>query len=201
MPHAARSRRRPFAGTRASLTMAALACALSAPVLAQPEPGPWQAVVSRQVHLRAGPGPGYPIVAVLIPGTPVEVRGCLPNFAWCDVGVDTRRGWVHGTYLEAYARGDHARLPDIGTVLGIAIIGFALHEYWHDHYRGRPWYGQRERWAPPPPPRPPGHAAPGPGRGPGQPPGQAPRPGHSPGQGPGKGPERGPGPGPQPPRP
>lgn len=140
--------------------LAASAFALCGPAAAQPESGPWQAVVSRQVHLRAGPGPTYPIVAVLIPGTPVEVRGCLPRYAWCDVEVDVRRGWVHGSYLEAYARGDHTRLPDVGAMLGIAIIGFALHEYWQDHYRSRPFYGQRDRWAPPPPP---------PGKGPGLP--------------------------------
>lgn len=135
------------------LAAAAISAALAGTATAQPEPGPWQAVVSRQVHLRAGPGPSYPVVAVLIPGTPVEVLGCLPNYAWCDVEVDVRRGWVHGVYLEAYARDDHSRLPDVGALLGIAIIGFALHEYWHDHYRERPFYGQRDRWAPPPPPR------------------------------------------------
>lgn len=76
----------------AGLAAAAIAAALAGTATAQPEPGPWQAVVSRQVHLRAGPGPSYPVVAVLIPGTPVEVRGCLPNYAWCDVEVDVRRG-------------------------------------------------------------------------------------------------------------
>ena len=140
-------------------TAAALAAALAGPVAAQPEAGPWQAVVSRQLHLRAGPGPTYPIVAVLVPGTPVEVKGCLASYAWCDVEVDVRRGWVHGNYLEVYAREDHTRLPDVGALLGIAIIGFALHEYWRDHYRGRPFYGQRDRWAPPP-------RRPGPGKGP-----------------------------------
>lgn len=161
------------------LAAAATAAALAGTAAAQPAPGPWQAVVSRQVHLRAGPGPTYPVVAVLIPGTPVEVRGCLPQYAWCDVEVDVRRGWVHGVYLEAYVRDDHARVPDVGALLGIAIIGFALHEYWHDHYRERPFYGQRDRWVPlPRPPRPPGQAVPGPGRewrpkpGPGRPPGK-----------------------------
>jgi uncharacterized protein YraI len=157
---------------RGRLAAAAIAVALAGTAVAQPQPGPWQAVVSRQVHLRAGPSPSYPIVAVLIPGTPVEVWGCLPNYAWCDVAVDVRRGWVHGVYLEAYARDDHARLPDAGALLGIAIIGFALHEYWHDHYRERPFYGQRDRWKPPP-------APPAPGRGVG--------PGHGKGPGPGKG--------------
>jgi uncharacterized protein YraI len=157
---------------RGRLAAAAIAVALAGTATAQPQPGPWQAVVSRQVHLRAGPSPSYPIVAVLIPGTPVEVWGCLPNYAWCDVAVDVRRGWVHGVYLEAYARDDHAHLPDAGALLGIAIIGFALHEYWHDHYRERPFYGQRDRWKPPP-------APPAPGRGVG--------PGHGKGPGPGKG--------------
>lgn len=177
------------------LAAAAIAATLTGPVTAQPEYGPWQAVVSRQVHLRAGPGPTYPIVAVLIPGTSVEVRGCLPNYAWCDVEVDVRRGWVHGPYLEAYARDDHTRLPEVGAILGIAIIGFALHEYWHDHYRERPFYGQRDRWAPPPrpQPRPPGHDAPGPGRGIGPAPGTVPGPGRGPGKGSGSGHARKPG--------
>ena len=103
MPHLpsrpARRPRTPQAPLRAAVAAAAtaaLAATLAGPAVAQPESGPWQAVVSRQVHLRAGPGPTYPIVAVLIPGTPVEVRGCLPQYAWCDVEVDVRRGWVHG---------------------------------------------------------------------------------------------------------
>ena len=61
------------------LAAAAIAAALAGTATAQPEPGPWQAVVSRQVHLRAGPGPSYPVVAVLIPGTPVEVRAACPT--------------------------------------------------------------------------------------------------------------------------
>lgn len=190
----ARSTVRNPARLAAAALAATLACALAGPAAARQEAGPWPAVVARQVHLRAGPGAGYPIVAVLLPGTPVDVRGCLPHYAWCDVELDVRRGWVHGTYLEAYARDDHARLPDVGALLGITIIGFALHEYWHDHYRGRPFYGQRDRWAPPPPPppRPPrrvGPAPPGHGHGPG--PGPGPSPGPSPGKGPGKGPPPG----------
>jgi uncharacterized protein YraI len=185
------------------LAAAAIAATQAGPVAAQPGSGPWQAVVSRQMHLRAGPGPTYPIVAVLMPGTPVEVRGCLPGYAWCDVEVDVRRGWVHGPYLQAYVGYDYARVPDVGTLLGIAIIGFALDQYWHDHYRGRPFYGQRDRWAPPPPPpRPPGHTAPPPWRGIGPAPGpgrgQGRGPDKGPDKGPNKGPERGRGPGPQP---
>jgi uncharacterized protein YraI len=170
------------------LASVAAVLAMSSPAYAQPDT--WSAVVSRQAHLRAGPGPSYPVVAVLIPGTPVEVRGCLPSYSWCDVEVDVRRGWMHAQNLEAYSGGDHVRLPDAAALLGIAIIGFALHEYWADHYRSRPWYGQRERWArppapPPSPPRagPPPKPAPGagPGRGHeprpgGQPPGSPPRP-------------------------
>ena len=159
MPRLSVLHARPLAATALA---AALASAL-APAAAQPQPGPWHAVVSRQVHLRAGPGPDYPILAVLIPGTAVEVRGCLPSYAWCDVEADARRGWVHGSTLEAWAGDDHTRLPDVGALLGIAIIGFAWSEYWHDHYRGRPFYGQRDRWAPPPAkPRPPAPTLPHP---------------------------------------
>lgn len=181
------------------LRLAAVTAVLAMSVPAHAQPDAWSAVVSRQAHLRAGPGPAYPVVAVLLPGTSVEVRGCLPSYSWCDVEVDLRRGWMHAENLAAYSSGDHVRLPDAAALLGIAIIGFALHEYWADHYRSRPWYGQRERWARPPapphappspprggpPPKPSPGAAPGPrpGAGPGPRPGQPPgSPGHPPGR-------------------
>ncbi|MEN9417537.1 MAG: hypothetical protein RI988_1157 [Pseudomonadota bacterium] len=175
--------------------LAAVAAALVVSIPARADPEAWPAVVSRQAHLRAGPGPTYPVVAVLVPGTPVEVRGCLPNYSWCDVAADVRRGWMHAVNLEAYSGGDHVRLPDAAALLGIAIIGFALHEYWADHYRSRPWYGQREQWSrPPAPPRagPPPRQGPGPGAGPGKGPGSRSggppglRPGGPPGQPPGR---------------
>jgi uncharacterized protein YraI len=190
------------------MRLAAVTAVLALSSLAHAEPDTWSAVVSRQAHLRAGPGPTYPVVAVLSPGTAVEVRGCLPSYSWCDVEADVRRGWMHAENLAAYSRGDHVRLPDAAALLGIAIIGFALHEYWADHYRSRPWYGQRERWArpPAPPPSPPRagrppkpEPGPGPGAGPGAAPGRRTGPGPGPGSGHEPRPGQPPGPAPRPP--
>ncbi|WP_188914659.1 SH3 domain-containing protein [Salinarimonas ramus] len=50
-----------------------------------------------QLNLRAGPGVGSPVVAVMPPGEVVELRGCQGT--WCFVVYRGRLGWASGRYL------------------------------------------------------------------------------------------------------
>ena len=130
--------------------------------------------VNTNVNLRAGPSTGYPVVAVLQAGTPLEIFGCLDEYTWCDVNWRGYRGWVASRYLDYDYRGRRVVVEEYAPRIGVPVIGFQFNDYWGRYYRGRSWYSNNDRWGPPPPRRggwnggpPPG----GPGWGGGPPPG------------------------------
>ncbi|ESW60203.1 MAG: hypothetical protein Q27BPR15_13285 [Rhodobacter sp. CACIA14H1] len=51
------------------------------------------------LNLRAGPGPGYPILTVIPAQAPVTLRGCLAQQSWCQVDYGGQQGWASGDYL------------------------------------------------------------------------------------------------------
>lgn len=128
----------------------ALACAAQAQQMAS---------TMKTVHLRAGPGLDYPVVAILAPGTPVSVYGCLPQYTWCDVLAGPERGWVYAGNLSYAYDGRTVILPGIAAAIGIGIAGFAIDDYWGHYYTDRPWWPERRRWYRPPH-APPGHRNP-----------------------------------------
>jgi len=126
-----------------------LAALVAVPALAQGA----AALTARPAHLRAGPARDYPVVAVLPPQFPVAVQGCLSDYSWCDVVAGASRGWLYAGNISYAYRGGYAPLVEIAPAVGIGIVGFALGDYWSDHYRGRPWFRDRDHWAqrgPPP---------------------------------------------------
>ena len=70
------------------IAMALLCGTLLIPVSASAEQG----FASTSVNLRAGPGTGYPVIAVIPGGARVNIVGCLSNYAWCDVAWGRNRG-------------------------------------------------------------------------------------------------------------
>ena len=174
-----------------------------------------EAYTAKTVHLRAGPGLDYPVVAILPPGLQLWVQGCVSDYSWCDVVIGSERGWVYAGNIQSYYDGASGYVPlwPYGAWFGIAVYPFVINDYWGRYYYNRPWYPQRHRWAdhrpparihPPPqarPPAKPGYVAPapqphGPGRAPQQPhaPGGMPTQPHAPGAVPGQ--PRAPGTGP-----
>ena len=105
------------------------------------------------VNLRAGPSTGYPVVAVLEAGTPLEIFGCLDEYTWCDVDWRGYRGWVASRYLDYDYRGRRVVVEDYAPRIGVPVIGFEFNDYWGRYYRGRSWYSNNDRWGPPPPRR------------------------------------------------
>ncbi|MFP3640744.1 MULTISPECIES: SH3 domain-containing protein [Paraburkholderia] len=116
-----------------------------------------QAYTNQPVYLYAGPAQDYPVVAQLPAGQPVAVYGCVSGYTWCDVAIAQARGWVYGGYLTYPYQGSNVPIMTYGTAIGLPLITFSIGSYWDHYYRGRPWYGDRGRWAnhPPPPHRPP----------------------------------------------
>jgi uncharacterized protein YraI len=104
------------------------------------------AFTSKDVNQRAGPARDYPVVAVLPPGFQVLVQGCLPNYTWCDVLAGASRGWIYAGNITYSYQGAPVPLLNYGAVIGIGVFGFVLNDYWHDYYRDRPWYPDRNRW-------------------------------------------------------
>jgi uncharacterized protein YraI len=165
---------------------AALVLGLSGPASAAP------GFATGAVNLRAGPGTNYPQVLVVPAGAPVEIFGCVEGWNWCDVAFGEVRGWVSGNYLQYAYEGRRVPLPDYAPRVGVPIITFSFGDYWGSHYRGRPWYADRDRWGGPP-----SHRGPPPRAGfrePPRPDWRGPEDWRGPGRGPpeGRGPGRGP---------
>jgi uncharacterized protein YraI len=94
------------------------------------------------VNLRAGPSTAYPVVSTLRAGDPVEIYGCLSGYSWCDVNWNGYRGWVSSNYLQTVYQSRRVRLVERPP----AVISFSFGSYWDDHYRGRSFYRDRDRY-------------------------------------------------------
>ncbi|HXU52073.1 MAG TPA: SH3 domain-containing protein [Casimicrobiaceae bacterium] len=142
------------------------------------QPGQY-AYTTRDVNMRAGPDPSYPLVARLPAGVNLAVGGCLQSYTWCDVYTNDVRGWVYASYLAYPYQSSEVPIYSFGPALGLPIISFSIGSYWDNYYRGRPFYSNRNYWygrpyrappprfhsdwrapSPPPPHRPPGYRPP-----------------------------------------
>ena len=119
------------------------AALLLAPTAALAAPG----IVTVSTGLRAGPGPGFPLVDRIPGGSRVNVHGCLKGNAWCDVTWSDDRGWVSSQYLEYLYRNKYVYLPDYVDVIDVPVVPFVLSSYWSSYYSGRPWYQRRAYWS------------------------------------------------------
>lgn len=99
------------------------------------------------VSLRTGPDAGYPRVAALRAGTPLQVHGCINDWSWCDVAIGYDCGWVSAGYLDYVDRGRRIAVNRYGASIGLSILHFVFNAYWDNHYRNRAWYAQRRQWA------------------------------------------------------
>jgi uncharacterized protein YraI len=105
--------------------------------------------VTTDVNERAGPGISYPVVTVIPAGAEITIFGCLTEVAWCDILFAGTRGWVQGSYLQAYYESHMVPLVAYAPRLAIPIVTFNIFVYWHDYYRYRPFYRERARYARP----------------------------------------------------
>ncbi|CUT09749.1 hypothetical protein BF49_0829 [Bradyrhizobium sp.] len=119
-----------------------LAALLLAPTAAMAAPG----MVTVSTGLRAGPGPGFPLVDRIPEGARVDIHGCLRGNAWCDVSFSDDRGWVSSQYLEYLYRHHYVYLPDYVDEIDVPIVPFVLTSYWSSYYQGRPWYRRHAHW-------------------------------------------------------
>ena len=107
----------------------------------------YQAYIAAGGSLQAGPAFDYPSVATISDGEPVEVFGCVEGYDWCDVSFHGYRGWFDGRHLLYSYEAQRVPLVDFGQQIGVPVVTFALDDYWGNHYRGQPFFRDRDRWA------------------------------------------------------
>jgi uncharacterized protein YraI len=125
------------------LASAVLALSMTGALAAEAAPG----FTTANVNHRTGPDTDFPSMGVIPEGEPVDIRGCLRDESWCDAIAGGNRGWVFSEYLAFSYRGQYTPLPDVGlSVARIPIVTFLANNYWRQHYVGRSWYTERDRW-------------------------------------------------------
>ncbi len=125
------------------MTWLAVALLLSAASLsAQAQNG----YVTVNLNMRAAPDIDYPLITTIRAGSAVSVRGCIDDYAWCDVIAYGERGWVSGDYIEYEYQNRRVPLYGYGVQIGIPIISFVIGDYWGSHYNHRSFYRDRARW-------------------------------------------------------
>jgi len=114
------------------------------------------------VTLQAGPATDYPAVGTFGADTPVTLYGCLDGYNWCDVSYQDARGWVDGQALAYPYQDQRVPIAVYGPELSLPVVSFTFGSYWDEHYHGRPFFAERERFEHHAPPPPPPHRAPPP---------------------------------------
>lgn len=123
------------------LTLAA-AAALALPASASAAEG----YARSSGSLRAGAGTDYPRVASVNAGEGMQVYGCTRSYRWCDVSVGGDRGWFAGSNIEYVNDGRRVRLAPGAAIVGLAIVGFSMSNYWGSYYSDRPFYRENRWW-------------------------------------------------------
>jgi uncharacterized protein YraI len=129
---------------------AALAAALAFPTLVHAQEV--AAVTTVDLNLRAGPGPHYPIVALIPTDAEVTLHGCLANLTWCDVGLDDgKRGWAFAYYLKSPIAGGPPVNPAQAVSLAEMtppppVVTFDGQTYWAANYANEPFFADRDRY-------------------------------------------------------
>jgi uncharacterized protein YraI len=114
----------------------------AAPSIAQAAQG----FVVDQTDLRAGPDGQFPSVDMLPAGAQVEVFGCLSGNIWCDIGFQQDRGWVSGEDLEILYQSQRVKVVQLQVEV-VPVETFQVTTYWDEHYRNRPFFRDRDRYA------------------------------------------------------
>lgn len=87
------------------------------------------------VHMRAGPGTNYPVVATLPQDATIEVYGCQSGYDWCDISWNAARGWISSSYILTVNNGRRVVLtPNVAVASGRKAVVCCLAR---DHGRNK----------------------------------------------------------------
>jgi uncharacterized protein YraI len=106
-----------------------------------------QGFIVSNTTLKAGPDEQFPDVDNVGAGAEVMVNGCLSGYTWCDVSFQQDRGWISGQDLELLYQNRRVKVVEITTLDVVPVETFQVGVYWDEHYRDRPFYRDRDRFA------------------------------------------------------
>jgi uncharacterized protein YraI len=103
------------------------------------------AVVLSKINLRSGPGPAFATVAVLPPGTKLDVQKCTDD--WCRVSFGRQTGYTGRALLklgsESYAAAPHAAPADAKSAAVEPQVWQWNDSEWRDrHWRALEWHNR-----------------------------------------------------------
>jgi uncharacterized protein YraI len=106
------------------------------------------AVVQSKLNLRSGPGPAFAILAVLPPGTRLDVQKCTDD--WCRVSVGRQTGYTSRTLLklgsESYAAAPPVAPPVPKPTSADVRVWQWNNSEWRDrHWRALEWHNRQIR--------------------------------------------------------
>lgn len=105
------------------------------------------AYATTNLHLRAGPHSGLPIVATLRRHERVELLGCVNGYQWCEVRTNyDEYGWVSSYYLRTIVGRNSYTIIDSDGSSHTRIIIYRPRDYWDRHYRNKSFYRDRDKW-------------------------------------------------------
>jgi uncharacterized protein YraI len=101
------------------------------------------AYAAKTSSVHTGPDREYPIVTWVRRGASVDVLGCLPNRAWCEVDVHRVRGWMFAPRLEFVYAQRRLPVPEYYGYFAAPIISFDFNFRDDDRHHRR--HGHRHR--------------------------------------------------------
>lgn len=125
--------------------LAAAAVVLTVAAAPKAEAAYYDGVATTNLNVRAGPGK-YPIIGKISRGTPLNVRGCVQGYKWCDVSTRGFRGWVAGQHIGANYRSRHDTVSVLGNLLGLNVVTYDERTYWGNNYYDRDFYRTKYGW-------------------------------------------------------
>ncbi|MCQ8239555.1 SH3 domain-containing protein [Rhizosaccharibacter radicis] len=86
-----------------------------------------EARLSAAALLRAGPDEGFPWIARLPAGAPVEIGSCTEGWRWCDVMAKQHHGWLPGDQLLGSFGGGERSVSDAAAASTVPVRPFKPH--------------------------------------------------------------------------
>lgn len=104
------------------------------------------AVVDSKLNLRAGPGPAFGIIAVVPPGTKLDVQSCGED--WCRVRFGRQNGYASKALLKigvdsfASATPQPAATEPKATLIGPTIWQWRNEDWRNENWRRLDWHNR-----------------------------------------------------------
>lgn len=82
------------------------------------------AFATTDLNVRAGPGPGHEVVAVIPNDQAVTIHGCLDGSKWCEVSWSNNTGWAYSDYLAYDVDGNRVIVAEAGPQITTPTVTY-----------------------------------------------------------------------------